>query len=129
MRNQALHEFKYGTDDSCSDRFFSLELNLISCRAVLGPVPFLRRIRDKVEYTVLPASLLPRAFTLPQLQHTFEIVLVRELDKSAFRTRMLSAGVIEETGEFQPSLRRPAALDRLAHSPAHTLPGTFRKAD
>ena len=89
----------------------------------------LRRLRDKVEYTVLPASLLPRAFTLPQLQHTFEIVLGRELDKSAFRTRMLSAGVIEETGEFQPSLRRPAALYRLAHSPAHTLPGTFRKAD
>jgi 8-oxo-dGTP diphosphatase len=89
----------------------------------------LKRLRDKVEYTVLPASLLPKAFTLPQLQRTFEIVLGRDLDKSAFRTRMLSAGVIEETGGFRPSLRRPAALYRLADSPAHTLPGTFRKAD
>ena len=89
----------------------------------------IKRLRDKVEYTVLPASLLPDSFTLPQLQRTFEIVLGRDLDKSAFRTRMLSAGVIEETGEFRPSLRRPAALYRLADSPAHTLPGTFRKAD
>ena len=89
----------------------------------------LKRLRDKVEYTVLPASLLPREFTLPQLQHTFEIVLGRDLDKSAFRTRMLSAGVIEETGDYRPSIRRPAALYRLTESPARTLPGTFRKAD
>lgn len=89
----------------------------------------IKRLRDKVEYTVLPASLLPESFTLPQLQRTFEIVLGRDLDKSAFRTRMLSAGVIEETGESRPSLRRPAALYRLAESSANTLPGTFRRTD
>lgn len=88
----------------------------------------LKRLRDKVEYTVLPASLLPPEFTLPELQHTFETVLGRKLDKSAFRTRMLSAGVIEETGgEPRASGRRPAALYRLADSPARTLPGTFRR--
>jgi 8-oxo-dGTP diphosphatase len=105
-------------------------------KALPGPLAFdhdllleaaLARLRSKVEYTVLPASLLPASFTLPQLQHTFEIVLGRELDKSAFRTRMLSAGVIEETGEFRPSGRRPAALYRLAESPDHALPATFRK--
>jgi 8-oxo-dGTP diphosphatase len=87
----------------------------------------LARLRSKVEYTVLPASLLPSTFTLPQLQHTFEIVLGRELDKSAFRTRLLSAGVIEETGEFRASSRRPAALYRLADSPAHPLPAPLRR--
>jgi 8-oxo-dGTP diphosphatase len=88
----------------------------------------LRRLRDKVEYTVLPASLLPGEFTLPELQHTFEIVLGRELDKSAFRTRMLSAKVIEETGNYRTGSRRPALLYRLAEEPSHTLPATFRKA-
>jgi 8-oxo-dGTP diphosphatase len=89
----------------------------------------LKRLRDKVEYTVLPASLLPQEFTLPELQRTFEIVLNRELDKSAFRTRMLSAKVIEETGNYRAGTRRPALLYRLADDAARQLPGTFRKAD
>ena len=87
----------------------------------------LKRLRDKVEYTVLPASLLPEEFTLPELQRTFEIVLDRELDKSAFRTRMLSAKVIEETGDYRVSSRRPALLCRLYQDAAQTLPATFRK--
>jgi 8-oxo-dGTP diphosphatase len=78
---------------------------------------------------VLPASRLPRDFTLPQSQRTCEIVLGRDLDKSAFRTRMLSAGVIEETGDYRSSIRRPTTLYRLTESPARTLPGSFRKAD
>jgi len=87
----------------------------------------LKRLRDKVEYTVLPASLLPVEFTLPELQRTFEIVLNRELDKSAFRTRMLSAKVIEETGGYRAGSRRPALLYRLAEDASHQLPATFRK--
>jgi 8-oxo-dGTP diphosphatase len=116
----------YGYDDSPGSLFQGPILYVLPCAV---PSAALKRLRDKVEYTVLPASLLPREFTLPQLQHTFEIVLGRDLDKSAFRTRMLSAGVIEETGDYRPSIRRPAALYRLTESPARTLPGTFRKAD
>ncbi|MEI7445367.1 MAG: NUDIX domain-containing protein [Burkholderiales bacterium] len=89
----------------------------------------LERLRAKVEYTVLPAALLPESFTLPELQRTFETVLGRELDKSAFRTRMLSAGVIEETGEMRADTRRPAVLYRLSATPAQAMPGTFRKRE
>ena len=35
------------------------------------------RLRSKVEYTSLPAFLLPEPFTLPQLQRAYEIVLGR----------------------------------------------------
>lgn len=89
----------------------------------------LERLRAKVEYTVLPAALLPKAFTLPELQRTFETVLGRELDKSAFRTRMLSAGVIEETGETRADSRRPAMLYRLVAKSDRTMPGTFRRRE
>lgn len=89
----------------------------------------LERLRAKVEYTVLPASLLPATFTLPELQRTFETVLGRELDTSAFRTRMLSAGVIEETGETRADSRRPAMRYRLASEPDTTMPGTFRRRE
>lgn len=56
------------------------------------------RVRSKVEYTSLPAFLLAEPFTLPQLQRTYEVVLGRAMDKSAFRRRMLDAGFLEEVG-------------------------------
>lgn len=56
------------------------------------------RLRSKVEYTSLPAFLLSEPFTLPQLQHAYEVVLGRALDKSSFRTRALSMDFLEETG-------------------------------
>lgn len=58
----------------------------------------IERLRSKVEYTSLPAYLLPEPFTLPELQRAYEIVLGRSVDKSGFRTRMLSAAFLEETG-------------------------------
>ena len=56
------------------------------------------RLRSKVEYTSLPAFLLPEPFTLPQLQHAYEVVLGRALDKSSFRTRALAMKFLQETG-------------------------------
>lgn len=58
----------------------------------------IHRLRSKVEYTSLPAFLLPEPFTLPQLQRVYEVVLGRPLDKSAFRTRSLAADLLQETG-------------------------------
>ncbi len=73
----------------------------------------LARLRSKVEYTSLPAFLLPATFTLAELQSAYEIVLGRTLDKSAFRTRVLSAGLVEDTGMQRSGPNRPAALYRL----------------
>lgn len=39
------------------------------------------RLRAKVEYTSLPAFLMPEEFTLTDLQRTYEILLARELEK------------------------------------------------
>jgi len=71
------------------------------------------RLRSKVEYTSLPAFLLPEPFTLPQLQHTYEVVLGRPVDKSGFRTRMMSADFLEEAGIVEAASRRPPMAYRL----------------
>jgi 8-oxo-dGTP diphosphatase len=71
------------------------------------------RLRGKVEYTSLPAFLLPEPFTLPQLQHAYEIVLGRPVDKSGFRTRMMSADFLEEVGIVETASRRPPMAYRL----------------
>jgi hypothetical protein len=84
------------------------------------------RLRSKSEYSSLPAYLLPEAFTLPELQQAYEVVLGRSVDKSAFRTRVLSAEVLEETGEQRPTSNRPAALYRLKQPGGLTFfPRTF----
>lgn len=73
----------------------------------------LARLRRKVEYSVLPVYLMPDTFTLPQLQSCFETVLGRPLDKSAFRTRMRNAGVLEEVAMRSRETNRPAQLYRV----------------
>ena len=84
------------------------------------------RLRSKVEYTSLPAFLLREPFTLPQLQHMYEVVLGRPVDKSGFRTRMLSAGFLAEAGHVEGSSNRPAMGYRLVNRDAAVVfPRTF----
>jgi ADP-ribose pyrophosphatase YjhB (NUDIX family) len=73
----------------------------------------LERLRSKVEYTSLPAYLLPDEFTLGELQRAYEIVLGREVEKSAFRTRIRSAGLVVEVPRQRTGPNRPAQLYRL----------------
>jgi ADP-ribose pyrophosphatase YjhB (NUDIX family) len=77
-----------------------------------------QRLRSKVEYTSLPAYLMPGEFTLPDLQRAYEIVLDRPLEKSAFRTRMLSADLIEPLARMRKGPNRPAQLYRLKKAKA-----------
>lgn len=88
------------------------------------------RLRSKVEYTSLPAFLLNEPFTLPQLQHTYEVVLGRAVDKSAFRKRMLDGGFMEEAGTVEGASGRPAMGYRLRdRSQAALFPRTFSPRD
>ena len=72
----------------------------------------LRRLRYKLEYTAVGFELLPEAFTLTELQQTYEIILGEELDKRNFRRRILDAGVIEATPHKRTGEGRPARLYR-----------------
>jgi 8-oxo-dGTP diphosphatase len=84
------------------------------------------RLRGKAEYTSLPAYLLPETFTLSELQHVFAVVLDRPVDKSGFRTRVLSAGLVEEAHGVKTGSSRPAQLYRLKEPKTPTFfPRTF----
>jgi 8-oxo-dGTP diphosphatase len=72
----------------------------------------LKRLRYKLEYTAVGFELLPETFTLSELQAAYEIVLGEPLDKRNFRRKILSAGVIEETGGYRSGEGRPARLYR-----------------
>ena len=84
------------------------------------------RLRGKAEYSSLPAYLLPETFTLSELQHMFSVVLGRPVDKSGFRTRVLSAGLVEEADGVKTGSSRPAQLYRLKEPKTPTFfPRTF----
>lgn len=72
----------------------------------------LRRLRYKLEYSAVGFELLPRRFTLSELQTTYEIILGEQLDKRNFRRRILDAGIIEATKEMKIGEGRPARLYR-----------------
>lgn len=73
------------------------------------------RLRNKVEYTSLPAFLMPGEFTLSELQHVYEVVLGRALEKKAFRTRILATDLVEAVPRMKEGRSRPAQLYRLKH--------------
>lgn len=71
------------------------------------------RLKSKVQYTSLPVNLLPDAFTLTELQKTFEIILDSHIEKKSFRRRIIDAGILEETGTMKTGSYRPAKLYRV----------------
>jgi 8-oxo-dGTP diphosphatase len=73
------------------------------------------RLRAKVQYTNVMWSLLPPAFTLRELQAAYEAVLGRTLDKRNFRKKILSLGLLRESGRKSTGVRhRPAMLYQFA---------------
>lgn len=73
----------------------------------------LNRLRGKLNYTTIAFSLLPEQFTLHELQRVYEIILHRRLDKRNFRKKIVSTGILEDTGaKKMEGTHRPARLYR-----------------
>jgi 8-oxo-dGTP diphosphatase len=71
------------------------------------------RVRNKANYSSLPAFLLPEAFTLSELQQVYEQVLGIRLDRVSFRRKIEDQGFVEPIkGEFRTGVQRPAQLFR-----------------
>lgn len=69
------------------------------------------RLRAKMRYRPLVFELMPPAFTLLQLQQTFEAVAGRSLHKQNFRRFIEQQALVEETGGMaQGTTGRPAKL-------------------
>ncbi len=69
------------------------------------------RLRNKLEWTTVGYELLPRRFTLSQLQRVYEIILQRPIDKRNFRKKVLAQGQLRELTETRTAgAHRPAKL-------------------
>jgi 8-oxo-dGTP diphosphatase len=73
----------------------------------------LTRLRGKLGYTTIAFNLLPEQFTLRELQRVYEIINHRKLDKRNFRKKILTTGILEDTGaKKMEGTHRPAGLYR-----------------
>lgn len=69
------------------------------------------RLKSKLEYTNIVYSLLPKEFTLTDLQKTYEIILGQKIDKRNFRKRMTALKLVKNTGKvLKGEAHRPAEL-------------------
>lgn len=69
----------------------------------------LERLRGKIRYQPIGFELLPEKFALRDLQHLYEIILDRPLDKRNFRKKVLGMGILKETNEIETDVAHRAA--------------------
>ena len=69
----------------------------------------IERLKGKVRYQPIGFELLPKNFTLSQLQNVYEIILETVLDKRNFRKKVLSMGLLNELDEIEKDVSHRAA--------------------
>lgn len=69
------------------------------------------RLKARLAYTNIVANILPKYFTLTDMQGIYEIILSTPMDKRNFRKKILSLGIIKKTKKVRSGGKsRPAAL-------------------
>ncbi len=73
------------------------------------------RLSTRAHYTTLLSRLMPKEFTLTELETSFECATGAELDKRNFRKKILKLGILTGTSRMKTGGRfRPARLFRFA---------------
>lgn len=67
------------------------------------------RLRNKIRYKPIGFELLPRKFTLSQIQRLYEKILDTPLDKRNFRKKILKMDVLEALDEVETDVAHRAA--------------------
>jgi len=71
----------------------------------------IQRLKWKFEYTNVAQYILPKKFTLSELQNVYEIVMEQTFDVRNFRKKIEKLNIIKETGEKEVGVQnRPAKL-------------------
>lgn len=71
----------------------------------------IKRLQGKLSYTTIVQHLLPKHFTLSEMQLAYESILHTDFDKRNFRKKILSLDIVKDTNQVQEGVKnRPAAL-------------------
>jgi len=71
------------------------------------------RLKSKLHYQPIGFDLLNKSFPFSDLEHLYTTILEKDIDRRNFRKKLMSFGIIEETGKMsQSGSGRPAKLFR-----------------
>ena len=74
------------------------------------------RLVNRLQYQPIGFDLLGREFAFSDLEVLYKTILGREIDRRNFRKKMMSFGLLEETGRIQQKgSGRPAKMYRFKH--------------
>ncbi len=74
-------------------------------------------LKNKLEHSNIIYSLLPKEFTLSELQKIYEIILSKKFDKRNFRKKILSLHMLKKLSKKQTGqANRPAMLYSFVHT-------------
>lgn len=84
----------------------------------------LKQLQYHLEDSAVAYQLLPEKFTLTELQRVYELILGKTLDKRNFRKKILSADLLQDTGETKmEGYHRPAQLYSFTEAAQAGQPG------
>ncbi|MDD2815655.1 MAG: NUDIX domain-containing protein [Thiotrichaceae bacterium] len=70
-----------------------------------------KRLRAKLDYSDIAVHLLPKEFTLSELQRVYELIMQEKLNKSSFRQRVDKAQLVQPIpNKMRTGSNRPAQL-------------------
>lgn len=82
----------------------------------------LERLRARITYTTLIAKLMPKEFTLTELETAYESILEKEIDKRNFRKKIQALGLLKKLNKERRGQKfRPAKLYSFVSSDLHTI--------
>jgi 8-oxo-dGTP diphosphatase len=113
------HRLRAATDASSARWFPVAELPRLAFDHERIVATALARLQGKIRYQPIGFELLPPKFTLSALQHLYEVILGKALDKRNFRKKILKTGLVKPLRETQEGVRHRAArlyrFDRKAY--------------
>src|SRR6185369_11279492 len=102
------HQLKPATDASAAAWFGVADLPTLAFDHDRIVTTAVTRLKGKVRYQPIGFELLPETFTLSQLQHLYEAILERPLDKRNFRKKLLGMEFLVETDQIEQDVSHRA---------------------
>jgi 8-oxo-dGTP diphosphatase len=65
-------------------------------------------LREKLNYQPIGYNLLPKKFTMPQLQALYETILNKKLDRRNFQRKILGTGILKKLNETKKGMAHKA---------------------
>jgi 8-oxo-dGTP diphosphatase len=103
------HPPRAATDATAAAWFAVADLPTLAFDHTAIVATAVERLRGKVRYQPIGFELLPDLFTLSKLQHLYEAILERPLDKRNFRKKLLAMDLLVETDQVEQDVAHRAA--------------------